>query len=260
MNNTTTFTKYNITKNSKIYEESSSYKFYYAIDEIFYNEKGIPYDFKVGVKIASEGSHGKIYNTCSYPKKSNDTLLSMNNFKECRDEYILKKMIYDEEVHSSREDFRANFELEVNYQEAAASWDLSGPIVLAYVIDDENFMETGFIMKKYQKTLTSVLNDPTIDIDRKLKILDKVLNLLESLQLDARIVHNDTHTDNFMFESEDLDSLKLIDFGLSEDAVEGEFNTTDLEIFGSNLHLIKNGAIRKPLLNHWNTITKSFYE
>jgi tRNA A-37 threonylcarbamoyl transferase component Bud32 len=258
--NNTTFEKYNITKNSKIYEDSGRYKFYYAVDEIYYNVKGIAYDFKLGHKLSSEGSHGKIYDTCSYPKKLSNSLPSMNNFRECKSEYILKKMRYDDEIHNNREDFVRDFKLEVNYQEAAATWDLSSPIVLAYVIKNEDFLETGFIMKKHRETLTNVLNNPDIDIGKKEELLDKVLDLLIELQVDAGIVHGDSHTDNFMFETENLDSLKLIDFGLSEDAKDGEFDSRDLEIFESNLDLINKESIRKPLIQHWKNITKSFYE
>lgn len=253
MNNNSLFSDYT-DSNVKLYD--IQHKFYYAIDKIYYNDKHIPYDFKIGNILSSEGAYGKIYNSCLISKGSNINN-SKNNLENCN--YILKKLIYDEEEFDGDiDDFLNDFENEIYIQEKVAKYGLTSPVVLAYKIIDEEFCEVGFIMDKYEMTLKDFLNNPSISLEIKYKTLDIACHLLNKLHKECQIIHQDSHLRNFMFDSvSDLNSLKLIDFGMSsEDLTEKELILIDFKIFESSLFSdIKDKKLSGILRDYWRKIS-----
>ena len=83
---------------------------------------------------------------------------------------------------------------EIILQNKASEFELSDPIVFAYILEDEY----GLIMKKYEDTLFRIFDSPHCNIEDKIRYLDKIKIMLENLSEKAKIHHSNFNLCNIM--------------------------------------------------------------
>jgi hypothetical protein len=187
------------------------------------------------------------------------------------DAYVLKKGLLNSEEELINE---------IRLQNRAAEFGLSDPILLAYILENDNGddedddedkqdkeqnkeqnkeqkKEYGLIMKKYEDTLFRIFDSEYYDLEDKIKYVDKIKIMLEDLSEKVKISHGDFNLGNIMVDQDD--NLKLVDFEKGCFLDDDSKKSADTENFTNcNFYLDTiSEQVTYDLQNYWYDIMKS---
>lgn len=172
----------------------------------------------------------------------------MDNIVEIGQNSILYN--YNEKYILKQFNCKNDFIREVEFQNKAAKYKITNR---AKISTDS----IGFVMKKYKTTLLNIFLDNEVPLEEKEAYLEKVRDLLEVLVKEARIVHGDTHLNNFMI-TFNKKKVKLIDFGNAEYLTQENIYkiSQDFDMFTNHLSEISENY--PELIEFWEEITLDF--